>query len=1033
MYAVFFTSSSMKIRNVQVLSCRSALRLFLYNPRNYFLPPMLLPSPWRPDTRWTILVPLLLLLTPLAAAAQSPATLTGTVIDSRDGASLIGATVVLRNAESGELVTGATTDANGGFQFDQVEPGTYTMEVRFIGYKEQQRTLTLESGESRDLDVELEMETESLETVVVAASRTQEKILDAPASISVLRPEQIRRSVTTSSVEALRSLPAVDMAQTGVDRREVALRGFNEAFASGTLVLTDYREASVPSLGVNAYSAMPSMPIDLNRVEVVRGPGSALYGPGVDNGIIHFFTEGPFQNPGTSVSIAGGTRSFVNGQIRHAGVLGDVLGYKVTAQYSRADEWELDPDNPADAAEISRYRVYQDPNNPALEGRNTATGDFDGDGETEAQLRREDIYNKYNVNGMLRYRIGSETDITLNGGYSSLKSAFQSGVGTLQTDGFGYSYAQLRLQTGGLFGQVYLNQNHSEEGTYVYGSGRTTIDRGLQWNGQLQYTFDVSALNTELVTGGDADLTRPRTGGTVLGRNEGSDAINEYGTYAQTTTDLSSWLTLTLAGRADYNNVVQALQLSPRAALVANVTSDHSVRATYNQAFSSPGVNSLFLDVASQRRQLGNGKELVFQGRGAADGFSFDQYRQNGAVRFSLPVDPFFKSQYPIEALPILPMYGVVADQTLQSTNGGVQFTSGVESQLAGQGLTDSQISTLAQLFGYMADDPNITRFFDPSVSSNRTDGTQLGVPDDSDDGYRSVNGPVDIDPLEQTTTQTFEFGYKGTFADRIRLSLDGYFEQKKNFVAPLRVESPFAYLQQQGLAEDVGGRLREIFTTTSDATVQGLVSKLQSSGLSSIQTAQILAEIVGQGLNNTPTAIVQPDQEDMPLLPGGGSSDQVGAFLSYRNFGNVQYWGIDASIEANLTNTATVFGNVSFVSDNFFSNEELDESDTSLNLALNAPAFKVKGGFEYGLPAGFSVGATAEYVDSFPVRSGPYVGTVKSYTLLDLRTTYDIPAVSGLSLSVTAKNALDNKHRQFVGAPPMGRMIMGRLTYELP
>jgi iron complex outermembrane receptor protein len=259
---------------------------------------------------------------------------------------------------------------------------------------------------------------------------------------------------------------------------------------------------------------------------------------------------------------------------------------------------------------------------------------------------------------------------------------------------------------------------------------------------------------------------------------------------------------------------------------------------------------------------------------------------------------------------------------------------------------------------------------------------------------------------------------------------VDGYYERKQNFVGPLRVESPLAYLQRQTVAEDVGTRLGEIFATTGDATVQSLLNDLQNSGLPPSQVAQLLGGVVGSGLDDTPAAIVQPDEQ---VLPGGGTANQVGALLTYRNFGEVEYWGVDASIEVDITDTFTTFGNVSYVSDDFFDNEELDETDTSLSLALNAPAFKTKGGFDYGLPPGFSVGATVHYVDGFPVRSGPYVGDVQSYTLLDVRAAYNVPAVPGLSLTVTGKNVLDNRHREFVGAPPLGRMLMGRLTYELP
>jgi iron complex outermembrane receptor protein len=243
----------------------------------------------------------------LPATAQETAVLTGTVVDAEQGTLLPGANVAVRT-EAQAAVAGASTGADGAFRIGDLEAGAYVVEVRFVGYDARTLPLTLAAGETRTLDVELSPATQSLETIVVSASRRQEKILDAPASISVLQPEEMQREVNTSSIEALRATPGVDMAQTGIDRREVVLRGFNEAFNGSTYVLTDYREAAVPSLGVNLHAIMPNMSTDIERVEVVRGPGSALYGPGVDSGVIHYFTKGPFQHPGTTVSVAGGSR-----------------------------------------------------------------------------------------------------------------------------------------------------------------------------------------------------------------------------------------------------------------------------------------------------------------------------------------------------------------------------------------------------------------------------------------------------------------------------------------------------------------------------------------------------------------------------------------------------------------------------------------------------------------------------------------------------------------------------------------------------
>ena len=118
----------------------------------------------------------------------------------------------------------------------------------------------------------------------------------------------------------LRNVTGVDMAQTGVNRYEVVLRGFNNVFTGATYVMTDYRRAAVASLGLNDYSLMPISQIDLERIEVVRGPGSALFGAGVDAGVIHFISKDPFTHPGTTVRVGGGLRNALTASLRHAGV-----------------------------------------------------------------------------------------------------------------------------------------------------------------------------------------------------------------------------------------------------------------------------------------------------------------------------------------------------------------------------------------------------------------------------------------------------------------------------------------------------------------------------------------------------------------------------------------------------------------------------------------------------------------------------------------------------------------------------------------
>ena len=742
---------------------------------------------------WNIIVGIALLvgLAPPGAMAQNLGAVAGTVVDAADGASLVGARVLLRKADDPTVVRKGQTGAGGTYAFDRIRPGRYVVEVSSLGYQRRQIPLTMEMGASRSVDVELRRDAFVLETIVEAPSRTRQRLLEAPASTTVLEPARIRREATTSSVEALRAVEGVDVAQTGVDRREVALRGFNSAVSSGPHVRTDHREARAPALGLNLYSVMPNTSLDLARIESVRGPAGALYGTGVDGGVLHFVTRDPFQDPGTSVAVSGGSRAYLNAQFRQAGGLGDKVGYKFTGQWGRADEWGLDPDNPENAAELGRYRVYEDPESAALEGRSFVVRDVDGDGSAEAQLRREDRYRRYNVNGLLTYRVDRTASLSLRGGYASLTSPLQSPIGTLQASNLGYTYGQLRLDAGDLFAQVGLSRNLSGDGTYLYRTGNDITDEGTRVEGRAQYRFGMDHLNADVLVGSELDVTRLQAipGGTT----PDEDAFSTFGTYLQTVTPLASSVSLTLAGRADYLSVREEVQFSPRAALVYTPAPRHAFRASYNRTASVPSASPLL--------------------------------------------------------------------------------------QLA------------------------------PEVSASP----------------------------QATVTQALEVGYKGQVSDWLRVSADGYYETRDDVFVP------------------------------------------------------------------------------------------VGAPVEYQNGGEISYGGLDVSTELRATDALTVFATTSVVSDDSF------EGDGRRDIALNAPAFKVKGGVGYGLPRGMTLGATAHHVDGFPVRFGPYAGTVDAYTLLDVRLRSSLPSVPGLSVNVTAQNVLGTDHREFVGAPALGRMISARLTYELP
>ncbi|MCB0288778.1 MAG: hypothetical protein KDH97_00845, partial [Calditrichaeota bacterium] len=135
------------------------------------------------------------------------------------------------------------------------------------------------------------------------------------------------------------------------------------------------------------------------------------------------------------------------------------------------------------------------------------------------------------------------------------------------------------------------------------------------------------------------------------------------------------------------------------------------------------------------------------------------------------------------------------------------------------------------------------------------------------------------------------------------------------------------------------------------------------------------------------------------------------------------------------------VFGNVSAVNDNFFDNKELEETDTELSLALNAPTVKLKFGVLYHTKQALTLGATIRYTKGFPVQSGPYisglpepygndVGGVESIYVLDVNAGYNLGGlIPGLRFDMSVKNVYNLDYREFAGAPPIGRLALAQLS----
>ena len=213
------------------------------------------------------------------------------VVMGAGGEAIPGANIVLVSDLLPGGKIGTATDEDGRFHLEGLPAGEYQLSVTHIGYRSLTREeVDIVAGEQK-LTLTLETGIIFLDQNVVSASRRQEKVLEAPASVAVVEAKEIRNRPALSVVEHVRDLPGVDFSQTGLAQSNVVVRGFNNVFSGALLTLTDNRIARVPSLRLNAYNFIPVTNDDIERIEVVLGPGSALYGPNSANGVMHIITR----------------------------------------------------------------------------------------------------------------------------------------------------------------------------------------------------------------------------------------------------------------------------------------------------------------------------------------------------------------------------------------------------------------------------------------------------------------------------------------------------------------------------------------------------------------------------------------------------------------------------------------------------------------------------------------------------------------------------------------------------------------------
>lgn len=503
------------------------------------------------------------------------------------------------------------SDDSGRYRL-AVPPGTYDVAFRMLGFANRRVLgVRIEPGAATTADAALTPVVLRLDAVVVTPLQREVSALDSPVSIGVVDEQQVLERTVSTPLEYVTGVAGVDVAQQGVEDRQVVARGFNQTFNTTLLLMTDYRAASIPSLRGNLAQYLTPVPDDIERVEVMRGPSSALYGPNATDGVVHFITRSPFDSPGTSLSVTGGGRDYAQGTIRQAALLGDRAAYKVSANYFRAREWEAPPD-PTELTE------------------------------------RDPIAERWNGEARLDYRLAPGRTATFTAGTTlDRRHVEYFSIGTSQIRNWRYDFGQLRYDEGRLFAQAYYNISHAGK-TYSLNTLNPVVDHSSLFAVQGRHSIEVQS-HTTLTYGADVQRTDPRSEGTVYGRNEGDDVAVQAGAFAETATRLSQRLSLFAAARVDHHSRMRGSVLSPRVALQFTPSPRQRLHVKYDRAFSTPSQTDLFVDIEAARLT-----PLPFLLRAVGvprEGLRFDRGCTGGLCLAS----PFAPGRLPVDATAFWP------------------------------------------------------------------------------------------------------------------------------------------------------------------------------------------------------------------------------------------------------------------------------------------------------------------------------------------------------------------------------------------
>ncbi|MFQ5708306.1 MAG: TonB-dependent receptor domain-containing protein [bacterium] len=513
---------------------------------------------------------------PVFGESAGTGSISGTVVDANTGKPLPGVNIILKGT-----VKGTSTNLQGQFTLNGIRPGRYSVMASMIGYEiETFRNVQVAPGNTVRRDFRLVETIIETSPVIVTASRKSKSLAETPNSVSVITARDLQKRNSYDVRDALKYAPGVSFVGGQVNIRGTT--GYSRGAGSRVLLLTDGVPTMPGDSGDIKWDTIPFTVVD--KVEVVKGAGSALYGSSAIGGVLNIITKEPAQKPEFSVRVSGA-------------VYDDPL----------FDQWKW-----TDRALISNQQDVYFSNTVGKLGFILAGGRRRSRG-----YKQNSQFNRWNLFGKSDYQLGPATNLTLTGSYAS----DDHGDTILWQKYLGQSKQPFRVPAEEshntiLSTKLYLNstlnrlisQNFAYKIRASYFRNRFDDDfvdnndfsKSQRFRGEYQMDLEPNIRHSVIL---GFEGTYDFVDGSIFGKRKAYIVAS----YLQDEYKFTDRFSTTVGFRFDLSKVLDGqteYQVSPRLGLVYSLSEVTTLRGSVGRGFRAPAIAELFTNTAASGFQV---------------------------------------------------------------------------------------------------------------------------------------------------------------------------------------------------------------------------------------------------------------------------------------------------------------------------------------------------------------------------------------------------------------------------------------------